>query len=215
MFTPTIIKVLKYLRDTKAKKTKEEIAVIIGESPEYVNKALEKLIAVNVVVPEEGAYYYNSTTPNNELAERLMELYEITSRKPAKELLIRGLMCQIPYQHLFHLPTLIELLEKEEIEEQELDQFLEQEIANGYLEMTRVIFHRYKVIPICMFPDYSSYPYYYPDGYRSQDSRCEFKEENYLIVQYPPELANPAKEYIERERTELVNNLRRKGVVGK
>src|SRR4030042_1524155 len=126
MFTPTIIKMLKYFRDTNAKKTKEDLAVIIGESPEYVNKALEKVIALNGVVSEEGAYYYNTTTPNNKLAERLIELYEIASRKLAKELLIRGLMCQIPYQHMFHLPTLIEILKKEGIEGQELDQFLKQ-----------------------------------------------------------------------------------------
>ena len=217
MFTPTIIKILKYLKDTKAKKTKEELSIIIGESPDYVNKALEKLIAVNIVVTKKNEYWYNTTPSSNKLAERLIELYGIAFRGPPKELLIRGLICQIPYQHMLHLPVLMEILEKEGIEKQELDQFLNQEIDNGYLERTSVIFYRYKFVPACMSPDYNPNPYYYTDRYRShkqKDSNCELKEEDYLIVQYPPELSNPAKEYMEKERAELIDNLRRSGVVG-
>ena len=53
------------------------------------------------------------------------------------------------------------------------------------------------------------------DGYRSllkEYKDYEFNEQAYLVWQYPPELANPAKEYIERERKEIKESLRRKGI---
>jgi hypothetical protein len=38
----------------------------------------------------------------------------------------------------------------------------------------------------------------------------ELHEEDYLIAQYPPEVANPAKEYLESERKEMRDSLERK-----
>lgn len=222
MFTPTIIKILKYLRDSKERRTVEELAIIIDESPDYVTKALEKMIAVDLVAQEEGAYLYNDTYQNNHFTERLMKLNEIVSRKPSKELLIRGVICQCPSQYLFHLPILVEILEKEGIDAQELDQFLKQEIANNYLKMIRVAFLRNEVsvVPTCMPPSYFHYLSQLGiidnDKYNNlkrNHSACEFQEEDYLIAQYPLQLVNQAKDYLERERIELISSLRRMGLV--
>lgn len=222
MFTPTIVKVLNYLKDTKVKKTKEELSISIDEPQEYVNKALEKLIAIDVVTQEEGDYLYNDTPSSGEFCYRLAKLYETLGRKPNKELLIRGLICQIPSQYLFHFPTLVQMMQKEGIDKQELDQFLEQEIANGYLKIIRAVYTEMEppVIPICIPPFYFNYLGHLGvincDWYKShrQEQRdYELWEEDYLIAQYPSELANPAKEYIEGERKELKNNFRSRELV--
>lgn len=221
MFTPIFIRILKCLRDAKSGKTGEELAVIIKASPEDVSKALEKLIAVDLVAQEEGAYLYNDTQKNNETLERLTKLHETVKEKPDKELLIRGVICLLPSRYLLHLPTLIEIFEQEGINEPELTRFLEQEIASSYLKRITVVYLREKTpfVPACMPPDYFDYlknrgiidqdKQKFPAG---NDNAGEYEEEDYLITQYPLELVNPAKEYLERERMELKNHLRRNGL---
>ena len=222
MFMPTIAKVLRYLKDTRAKKTQKELAIIIDEPEESVNKALERLIAIDVIAQEAGDYFYVPTPESDEFSTRLMEIYDKVSQKPAKELLMRGLICQIPSQYLFHIPTLLEILEREGFDKQELDQFLEQESANGYLKRIRVVYVGLEssIIPICIPPFYFHYLSQLGiiDDQKYSSLRREYKEhesreEDYLIAQYPPELANPAKEYIERERRELKDNLHRRDLV--
>lgn len=222
MFVPTIVKVLNYLKGVKAKKTKEELFISIDEPQEYVNKALEKLIAIDIVAQEGCDYSYNDNPFSGEFCDRLAELYESLSRKPDKELLIRGLICQIPSQYLFHLPTLVQMLQKEGIDEQELHQFLEQEITNGYLKRIKAHYIDMEphVTPICIPPFYLHYLNHLGiidhDMYSSSkhDYRADkLEEEDYLIAQYPPELANSAKNYIEEERKELKDNLRSREMV--
>jgi len=222
MFTPAIVKLVNYLKDTGAKKTQEELATIIDEPLEYVNKALGRLTAIDVVTHEEGGYLYHATPDSDQFSAQLVEVYEKVNRKPAKEMLIRGLICQIPSQYLFHIHTLLEILQQEGVEREEFDQFLEQEIDKGYLKRIRVVYigKRISIIPIYI-PPYYFYRLHHLgiidhqeyDSLKQGDRDYEFQEEDYLIAQYPPELANPAREYIGRERGELRDNLRRRGLV--
>jgi len=222
MFTPTIVKLVRYLKDTGAKKTQGELATIIDEPLEYVNKALGRLIAIDVVAQEEEGYLYHATPDSDQFSARLVEIYEKVNRKPAKEMLIRGMICQIPPQYLFHIHTLLEILQREGVEREEFDRFLEQEIAQGYLKRIRVVYigKELSIIPIYIPPyyfyrlhhlgiiDHQKYASF-KQGYKDD----KFQEEDYLIARYPPELANTAREYIERERGELRDNLRKRGSV--
>jgi len=222
MFTPAIVKLVRYLKDTGARKTQEELATIIDEPLEYVNKALGRLIAIDVVTQEEGGYLYHVTPDSDQFSAQLVEVYEKVNRKPAKEMLIRGMICQIPSQYLFHIHTLLEILQREGIESEEFDQFLEQEIAQGYLTRIRVVYigKGLSIIPIYIPPyyfyrlhqlgiiDHQKY-----DSLKQEYKDDEFQEEDYLIARYPPELANPAREYIARERGQLRDNLKMRGLV--
>jgi len=156
MFTPAIVKLVRYLKDTGARKTQEELATIIDEPLEYVNKALGRLIAIDVVTQEEGGYLYHVTPDSDQFSAQLVEVYEKVNRKPAKEMLIRGMICQIPSQYLFHIHTLLEILQREGVESEEFDQFLEQEIAQGYLTRIRVVYigKGLSIIPIYIPPYY-------------------------------------------------------------
>lgn len=221
MFTPNIIKILKYLKDTGEKKTGEELAVIAKDTPEQVSKSLEKLISLGLITQMGGHYLYHATERNNQTLERLIKLHETVKEKPDKEILIRGVICSIPSQYLLHLKTLIEILEKEGIGQPESTRFLEQEVAHNYLKRITFVFLSNKTpfIPACMPPDYLDYlsrrgiiDQDRHKGSKERDSRCEYQEEDYLISQYPLQMVNPAKEYLEKENTELKNYLRRRGI---
>jgi hypothetical protein len=213
-----MVKALKYLKESRARKQKEEIASIINEKQEYVNKALEKLVAIGVVREAEGFYSYVFTPHSDKFYHNLMEVYTRVNKKPSIELMVRGLFCEIPHHYLIHANTVLEILEGQGLDRKELNHFLEQEIENGYLRRIRVI---------CLGMRPFSIPVYVPSYYLShlrilgwehyegprqnyQDS--EFYEEDYLLARYPPELAAPARQYIETERRELKEKLRERGM---
>lgn len=218
MFTPSMVKIVRYLRENQVCKTREEIASIIQEKPEYVNAALDRLIALTVLFQNQGGYTYNTSPHSEQFCNSIMEIYRKVNRRPARELLVRGLICQIPSHYLIHAHTLIELLQGQGFEKKELQEFLEQEIENGYLRRIRVI---------CLGIRPFSIPVYVPSYYLSHlrilgweeysslhhDQKVtEFFEEDYLIGYYPPELSQPAREYIEKEGQELKAKLRERGM---
>ena len=220
MFTPTILNLLEYLKNSQARKTREELSLIINESPKYVNKALEKLQAMDMVEKEGGAFFYKPTRRNEEILARLKRVYEEVAKKPEKELVIRGIISEIPSQYLFHWDTLVKILEEEGISGEEAREFLEKEVEKGYLRKIRIIYIGLDPYPV----PFSIPPFYYYylchlgviDRERYQQIKGRYKdyelrEEDYLICQYPSELANQAKEYISRERVEVRNRLRQKG----
>jgi hypothetical protein len=221
MFTPAIIKILKYLKENRLRRTKEELALVTEEAPEYINQALAALDTAGLVKLEGDFYTYQAIPANEELFNQLLEVYQLVSQKPAQQLLIRGLICQIPSQYLFHAATLLGIFEEEGIELEELQQFLASEIEEGYLKKARIIYIGLdpSFIPICIPPYYLHYLYHL--GFVDQDSyfeirqkypKSQFHEEDYFIAQYPAELATPAKEYLERERGDLKEMLRHKAL---
>ena len=92
MFTPTIVKILTYLRESRERKTGAELAVIINEQQDYVNQALCRLVSHGIVSEKAGFYVYESTPDGEEISNKLLEVYEVAGGKPAQELLIRGLI---------------------------------------------------------------------------------------------------------------------------
>ena len=174
-----------------------------------------------MVMKEGGLYLYKATPYSEEFSARLAEVYETVSRKPAKELFVRGLICHIPSQYLFHVDTLLEMLEQEGFDREELRQFLQQEHERGYLKIIKLTYIGVEphAIPVCIPPFYFYYLRHLGlvdhGGYKRLlrgYKDYEFNEQDYLVAQYPPELADPAREYIERARKEMKDSLRRKGL---
>lgn len=217
MFTPTIVKLVRCLQDSQARRTKQDLAAIIDEKPEYVNKAVEKLVALGLVVEEEKLYAYKATPYNEQLSDKLLQVYEAVDKKP--ELLIRGLICHIPSRYLFHLNTLLEILAEEGIDSKQANQFLDQEIKLGFLRRVRIAYlgirpyflPRY--IPAYWFSQLKILGQEEYELFRQEYSGLELREEDYLLGQYPPELANPAREYMETERPQLKDKARTQGLL--
>ena len=214
MFTPVLAKVLRYLRENPVKETKEHLYSIIGEERWYVNRALEKLVAIKVVAEEDGFYWYLSTPHSEDFFAKMMEICDRVSKGPPKELLIRGLICQIPAHFLFHAGTLLQILENEGLDREELREFLEREMRDGYLRRIRIASIGVPFFMPLYFPAYyvSQLGMYECQGYQTlgEDGKgAEVCGEDYLLGQYPADLAEPAREYIETEKRELREKLRK------
>lgn len=219
MFTPTIVKVLQCLRGDKSGKTRTEIASIIKEKPEYVNSSLDKLVALGVVAEAEGFYSYLPVSRNEDFYNSIIEIYHKVNKRPAIELLVRGLMCEIPSHYLVHANTVVEILQNYGLEKKDVNELLEREIENGYLRRIKVVCLGIRPVSIPVYV-----PSYYLshlrilgweqyDSLKQPDKSTEFHEEDYLMGYYPPELACPAQEYMDKQGRELKNRLRERGVI--
>lgn len=221
MFTPIIIKIIVHLRNSKKKISIDEIIAIMQDNPDRVNTALDRLLAMGLVAQEGNTYIYNCSDRNNEIINRMLKLYEAVSSGTSKESLIRGVLCQVPSQYLLHLTPLKEIFKGEGIDDKELDDFLQKEKADNYLEIKRVVYVKKKVpfIRMCMPPYYFNYLVEKRvicdekgQSFMANESEDKFQEEDYLITRYPQQIEAAAKEYLEQERQELAAYLRRRGL---
>jgi len=209
---PTAVKVLKYLRDVSALSTHNDISRAVRDGQAHVRWALAELGARGLIDRHGEDYYrYRATPEADEACRKLFDLYDKVSTRPQKELLVRGLLSQPAPRYLWHINKLLEVLEREGFARDDAVPFLDQETKKGYIKRVRIIF--VARIPFTAPP---FIPYYYMSDFRNIDSneyeqlkqKCRnsgllMNEENYLVGAYPPELSQPATQYVEKEKRQV------------
>jgi len=209
---PTAVKVLKYLRDVSAPSTHNDISRAVRDGQAHVRRALAELVARGLIDRHgEDHYRYRATPEADELCRKLFALYDKVSTRTQKELLVRGLLSQPGPRYLWHMNKLLEVLEREGFTREDAVPFLDQETEKGYIKRVRMIF--VARIPFTAPP---FIPYYYmsdfrnidPNEYEQLKQQCRnsgllMNEENYLVGTYPPELSQPATQYVEKEKRQM------------
>ena len=213
---PTIVKILKFLRSNPSPVTYKDIISIIQAGQVYIDKALEKLIAEDIVRNEGGSYFYNATPKAEDFCQKLFALYDKLIKRPQLELLVRGILCQLAPRYLLKMETLLEVTEREGFKSSEVTQLLEEELSKGYLRRVRLIFIAKASLPSPVY-----LPSYYlshsrevgPEEWQkleeySHNLNLSLNEVDYLAASYPVELAEPAIQYLEKEKKEVRDALR-------
>ncbi len=177
-----------------------------------VRRALAELVARELIDRHGEDYYrYRATPKADELCRKLFALYDKVSTRPQKELLVRGLLSQPGPRYLWYINKLLEVLEREGFTREDAIPFLNQETERGYIKRVRMIF--VARIPFTAPP---FIPYYYmsdfrnidPNEYEQLKQQCRnsgllMNEEYYLVGTYPPELSQPATQYVEKEKRQM------------
>jgi len=218
---PAIVKVLQHLISHPTGATCEEITGATGESEAYVDKAVEKLRDLGVIYEWDGAYFYVPGQDNDCFSDQLLKVYQTITHERSRDLFVRGLICQVPSQHPIHLETLLDIAEKEGMDRKGIRRFLRQEIARGYVKRIGIVFGKTNAIgtsillPVYLTPyhwiglrsqgDIKTYEY---ETLENENDQRETDEEDYILAQYPPELATSAREYMKDRGKELVHYLR-------
>ncbi len=209
---PTAVKVLKYLRDVSAPSTHNDISRAVRDGQAQVRRALTELVARELIDRHgEDCYRYRATPEADELCRKLFDLYDKVSARPQKELLVRGLLSQPGPRYLWYINKLLEVLEREGFTREDAVPFLNQETEEGYIKRVKMIF-----VARIPFTAPSFIPYYYMSDFRNIDpneyeqlkqqclnSGLLMNEENYLVGTYPPELSQPATQYVEKEKRQM------------
>ena len=206
---PTLVKVLRYLRDSSAPSSYNDIISAVQEGQVPVDRALNKLVGEGIVDRCDSRYCYAATPRAEELCQKLFALYERVLARPQLELLARGLICQADEYYPLRMITLLRVLDKEGFALEDVPQFLDGEVKRGYVKRVSAIFGgRVSGSPpwfipyYCGLPQIDQHEYPQPEDW-SGDSGLAYSQEDYLIGDYPAELAEPAIRYVETVKPEL------------
>ena len=162
---PTVLKVLKYLRDISAPSTHSNINRAVREGQTLVARTLDELLARELIDRRgEDQYQYRATAEADELCQKLLALYDRVSTRPQKELLARDLLAQPGPRYLWQMNKLLEVLEKEGFPRGDAVPFLDHETKKGHIQRIKIIF--VARIPFTAPP---FIPYYYISDFRNID----------------------------------------------
>lgn len=212
---PTLVKVLRYLRDNTAPSTYNDIISTVQEGQVLIDRALNKLLTEGIVERRDQYYCYTATPRAEELCQKLFALYEKMAKSSQLELLARGLLCQSGKYYVLRVNTFLQVLGKEGFTQEDMTHFLNGEVERGYVKRVRGFFVAKVSASARLFM-----PSYYPvrqvsaDEYRqlkerASDSGLLCSEEDYFIGAYPAELAEPTIRYMETRKQELKQVLER------
>ena len=214
---PTVVKVLKHLMTAPEPSLYNDITRAVHEGQVLVDRALAELIGRGVVdMCGEASYHYRATPETDEFCQRLFALYDKVMSRSQKELFVRGLLSQPGPRYLWRISKLLEVLEREGFAREDAIQFLDQETKKGYIRRVKIIF-----VARISFMAPPFIPYYYMSDFRNVDNdeyeqlkqqgdRLGFAmdEEDYLMGTYPPELSQPAVQYVEKEKRQIRDMLK-------
>ena len=128
---PAILKVLEYLRESDGAQTTSDIISGVHESENYITVALDTLRKQEIISHQGGTYYYNPTPRTEQFFSHLVEVYHQVARKPEQELILRGLLSQLPVHYLLRTESIVEVLGKEGMDTEEVRKLVQKESMPG------------------------------------------------------------------------------------
>ncbi|MDY6835874.1 MAG: hypothetical protein SVY53_13855 [Chloroflexota bacterium] len=207
---PALPKSLRILRATQNPLTVKEIADQIQEDPPHVEKVLEELSSRNIVARSGKSYRYDKNDKNDEMADKVLAVYEKIAQRARREQLVVGILSAASdYNWSLRFGTLCKTLEYEGIESEGLDISLHEANEEGSIGWIRIacVSKEKITFPVPPFLPLSYVIYLRrlePDVYetfREQwfASGLSIWEEDYLIGNYPPHQYHPAMQNIDKE----------------
>ena len=196
---PAIVKILKYLRKSTAPSTYGDIISVVDEGQVYVDRAIKKLTAEGIINNEGQHYFYNATAKAEEFCNKLFSLYDTVTRRPQMK-----------------LNTLLEVLEKEGFAAEEVIRFIEEESSKGYLKRVKLVFIARESFSPPQFIPPHRLPYLREVSSDEQEQLKEYcnkldlslNEVDYVMGSYPAELAEPAIQFLEKDKSYIREKLR-------
>ena len=197
------------MRANSEPRSYNDIISAVHEGQALVERALNRLITEGIVDRRDEGYCYTATPRADELSQKLFALYEKAASRQRLELLGRGLICQAEEYYPLRLGTFVQVLEREGFAFEDVTRFLDGEVEKGYVKRVPGIFGA-RVSgspPLCIPPYYGLWQTSEYQFEHVREGSCgavpSHGEEDYLIGDYPAELAEPAIRYVETERSGL------------
>jgi hypothetical protein len=215
---PVLVKCLRLLRDSSELLTDTDIAERTGEDRVFVESALQKLRGKNILAKIGEGYHYQKTLINEEFSEKMLAIYEKVSRKSKGELVVVGILSTAArYKYLVDQSSLLRILE-EDFDSGQLKSFLEEEYKKGSVGRLKVVIRTRENIQL-PFPPVIPFRYVPPyrmnlDDYERikkawlEEGFC-VQEGDYLMANFPSDMADPAKEYLDKEMPHIRQKIKK------
>jgi len=203
--SPSLVKVLSYLKDKLGQEfSPEEIVREVGESKEYVEPVLNRLMAIGIISRSGNLYSYRGDKQAEEISARIFLVYKKVAETLSIQLIIRGLIDQ----RTLPVNLLVEMLVKKGFANETINNFIAQEVGKGYIRGFNVLFVGGLPSRFFHFRHFSSLRFVSDKEYQKiknycKDSGIDCFEQEYLAGKYPPELILPAREFVKNQYYDL------------
>jgi HEPN domain-containing protein len=138
---PSLVAVLKYLRDNPEWFNLNDVITATKESQTRAEKAIAKLAGEGIIECEGPRFRYAPTEKTEDFAQKFLGLYGKIIQGPQLELMVRGILSAIGHPSSYlRLTRLVEVLGKEGFDKEEVGAFIERENARGRIEKLHIIF---------------------------------------------------------------------------
>ena len=210
---PTLLLVVRDIHDKmKIAVSREDIADSTGLSSEEVGKILDLLLEKGTLRRFDGVLYTIRTF--EQIAPGLISIYTGMKSEESLEFAMRGAL-------MIYSPLREDMLKRAMrdlgFSEKEVDDLIVRDLTMKYLKKVRAIHigkirNGSRLVPVGFYAELDADVHAVMEKlleyYRRLGFVEEIFEEELLIGRYPPEMAQPARESIKKERIEVRNRLR-------
>lgn len=217
LYTPAIPTILRSLSRAPEGQDESELRLPASEQ-KHVAKALSALLEHGLVERNGEKLELTKECERLEKIRSLLQFYDDIHQKARIELTFRGILNATQYRCLVHLQTFMEMMNHEGFERSEVDEMLAREKSGGHVEHLRIVYRMRKGLEHRRF---SFIPFYYYPQFlvMKDDNISHFKaklesagisatEEEYLLGNYPKEIANQSREYITTQKAHIKERIK-------
>jgi hypothetical protein len=135
MDTPSIVKVLRYLKGVQSPVSLNDIIMATEGSQTLVLRALDTLARDGIINSENNTFSYVSSTRADDLSEKLFQLFPTVTKESEIELTLLGVICHLgnPRAYL-RVGRIMEIMARDGHRENDTYQLLMKEKNAGYVE---------------------------------------------------------------------------------
>lgn len=206
---PAVPRVLRLLLDNRGT---ERHASVIDALPDraLAVAAIEALEAQGLVRSEDGFLKLVKTAETARRVDEIVLFYESVNRVERRKLLFRGILNTAQYPCLVHFGTFIGLMEAEGFARADVQGMADTDGSEGLVERIAITYRErrgqvkrtFPFIPLHYYPHFLSMKTDSPETTKERLARAGIimTEEEYLLGHYPKEMADQAREYMDREK---------------
>lgn len=215
--TPAVPRLLEMLLESEQGRDEPAVLDALGHDT-YAAKAVAMLLQHGIVERKQGRLRIVRSPAVDRKVAQLVSFYGGVQRAAKKSLIFRGVLNATYYKCLIHTATFMEMMEQEGFSKTETIDALDEEVEHGYVQHMKIVYRSRSGVKHKFFPFIPLY--YYPhfivmnaDNMQPLRSRLEnagilLTEEDYLLGNYPKELAAQSRDYVMKEKQHIKEKIK-------
>jgi len=215
--TPSIPRILEILLESEEGREELSLLQALGDEAR-ATKALDLLLQHGIIARERGRVRICDGSGTACKVGQIVAFYKQVQRAARKNLVLRGILNATYYKCLVHLGTFVQMMEHEGFDGVETLRAVDEEAREGYVQRLKIAYRSRSGTKHKFFPFIPLY--YYPhfvvmDADKMQPLRSRLEtpgialaEEDYLLGNYPKELAAQSRDYILREKHHIKEKIK-------
>ena len=215
--TPSIPRMLEILLESEEGRDEQALLQALGDAS-YASKAVDILLEHAIITREKSRLRICHGSEVTQKVQQIVSFYRDVQRATRKDLTFRGILNATYYKCLIHLGTFIEMMDQEGFDRGETTRTLDEEVKQGYVQRLTIVYRSRSGLEHKFFPFIPLY--YYPhfiamDANNAEPFRAKLEntgialiEEDYLLGNYPKELAAQARDYVLKEKNHIKEKIK-------